>query len=616
MNEERRILLMKRKYWGGLMLIILFIAVISAYVNLWEEQIGNNVTLMVEIGVGIGIAIVVSGISRQNESYIEKKVKEMSDTIQIWKTSDEKREKEVKKFLLKAFLTIDSGLDNITEYTVLLEQSANDLQRGKYHNKIKRQRKKNYELAKDCLNNSLIFSDVFFNLTQIRDLKSFFTLCTNRSYSSRSNEELKLDSRLIKQQSKPWIEKLSEELENEIPLVDLKEETTRKKLKNDVLLTDHSEKTIIDQTVKKTTMPISVSVDRTVYPLDSTVHVNFYVQTIQSIEKILYKVLDSNENLLLLQEIDPANDECAEMQEHGIYQTSFTMKGDSWNVRERYTVQAIYGTRSACTSFLIERRSPVIQSDKSVYMMGSDMIVTVIDPDADKDSDIVEHVGDKEDSKLVIKCPYGEIDGYKLRETGESTGIFQGIIRIAGMRKEGFIVPQNIDGQMIDKIQGTGILDGCIGGTPGNELTATYTSKSGTAQISFYIVNFGAVVELDQKEYSPTDKVHITIVAPDFNFDPEKIDEIGENPESIVIARTSCDEIKKCRLVETGPDTGIFTGAVQLERKIGINSQLKNSESTDIKLFCRDDDFIEISFIAFNNEKFVAKAAIRSHRIT
>ena len=590
---------MERKYWVGLIAVILLLGMISIHANSSEWQISNNVTLIVEIGVGVVIAGVVLGISRRNEAYVEKIVKETSNIIQSWQISNEKREKDVKKFLLTAFFMIDSGLDNITKYTTSLKQSTNDSQRDEYRDKVKQQHKKNYKLAENCLNNSLIFSDTFFNLTQIENLKSFFVLCKTHHSSVQGDNKSEFTSPLIKHKSSPWIKELSEELKNDIPLADFEGNE------------------FADQNVKKTTIPMSIFVDRTVYPLDSVVHVSFNVESIQLGEKILYKVLDSDKNLLLLQEIDPTtHDEYLELQKHGMYQTSFTMEGSGWKVKNNYTVRAIYGTWSADDSFTVDRRTPVTQCDKSVYAINSDMIITVIDPDADKNSEIVEYVGDREDSKLVIKSPYGKIDGYRLRETGESTGIFQGIVRISGVRKDGSMIPQNIDGQIIDKIQGTGILDGCIGGAPGDTLSATYTSKSGTAQLRFYISSFGAVIDLDQKEYIPTDKIHITIIAPDFSLDSEKIDEIGEKPESIVIARTSCDKIERCRLVETATDTGIFTGAVQLERKIETDSQSKNSESAGMRLFCRDDDFIEISFMTFNDKKFVTRATIQSHRRT
>ena len=612
MNKKRRTLSMGRKYWVGLIVLVLSVFLISAYANSWEAQISNNVTLMVEIGVGIGIAIVVLGISRQSELYTEMTVKNMFAIIKSWQNSDEKRETEIKKLLLKTFLQINSGLDEIAKYITLFEQSTSKSQKEDYNGKINQQREKNYLLAKESLNNPLIFSDTFFSVTQIISLKTFFALCEQQHSSSRGNSELKHAAQIIKPKSEPWIKEFSEKLKNEMPLIESEEETTREKLKNEMPLIESEEEIFAKQISKKMNIPISISLDKTVYPLGGIVHIRFEIQSIKSGKKILYKVFNSNNNLLLHKKIDPTDyDKYLDSQESGIYRTSFTMEGHDWTIGETYTIHAVYGNMSADSLFVIDRRTPVIQSDMSMYLMGSDMIITVIDPDADKNSMVIEYVGNRNDSKLVIESPYGKINGYKLQETGKSTGIFQGIVRISGIRKNRSMIPQYIDGQLIDKIGGTGILDGCIGGTPGDELIATYTSKSGTARINFYISDFGAVIELDQKCYSPTDKVYITIIAPDFNFNAEKIDEIGEKPESIVTIRTSCDSIEKCRLIETGPDTGIFTGIIQLEHKTGMGLQSQSSKSAVMKLFCRDDDFIEISFMAFNDKKFIAEATIQ-----
>ena len=43
--------------------------------------------------------------------------------------------------------------------------------------------------------------------------------------------------------------------------------------------------------------------------------------------------------------------------------------------------------------------------------------------------------------------------------------------------------------------------------------------------------NFGATVELDQNVYTWTDKVYITVVASDYNFDSNIVDEIGTDRE-------------------------------------------------------------------------------------
>ena len=74
--------------------------------------------------------------------------------------------------------------------------------------------------------------------------------------------------------------------------------------------------------------------------------------------------------------------------------------------------------------------------------------------------------------------------------------------------------------------------------------------------------DFGATIELDQKVYTWTDKVYITIVAPDHNYDSDLIDEIGDTDELKISTRGH--DLNQYKLVETGTDTGIFTGEVIL----------------------------------------------------
>lgn len=101
------------------------------------------------------------------------------------------------------------------------------------------------------------------------------------------------------------------------------------------------------------------------------------------------------------------------------------------------------------------------------------------------------------------------------------------------------MIPQTIDGKIIDKVQGIFLEDGFIGGASGDKLTVSYTNRTGTVKLTFYIANFGATIELDQKVYTWTDKVYITMVAPDLNFNSSINDEIGQKPESIINIRTN-----------------------------------------------------------------------------
>jgi len=76
---------------------------------------------------------------------------------------------------------------------------------------------------------------------------------------------------------------------------------------------------------------------------------------------------------------------------------------------------------------------------------------------------------------------------------------------------------------------------------------------------------FGAIVELDKVVYSWTGYMWITVVAPDFNSDSDKIEYIGDKPDNrITITSTNGKKLDFYKLVETDVDTGVFVGAVLL----------------------------------------------------
>ena len=83
-------------------------------------------------------------------------------------------------------------------------------------------------------------------------------------------------------------------------------------------------------------------------------------------------------------------------------------------------------------------------------------------------------------------------------------------------------------------------------------------------ELSIETSNFGATLELDQNIYTWTDKVFITVVATDYNFDSNVIDEIGDEGDGEITIRIRNADIEEYNLAETGPDTGVFTGEVVL----------------------------------------------------
>ena len=109
-------------------------------------------------------------------------------------------------------------------------------------------------------------------------------------------------------------------------------------------------------------------------------------------------------------------------------------------------------------------------------------------------------------------------------ETGKDTGIFQAVIKI----------PAELQNNLLERgeqIQ----LEYTDWGPAGAKVVG---ANSQDIDLTIYTSNFGATVELDQKVYTWTDRVYITVVAPDMNFDPNLIDTIGTNSENTVSVST------------------------------------------------------------------------------
>src|SRR4029077_13900113 len=72
----------------------------------------------------------------------------------------------------------------------------------------------------------------------------------------------------------------------------------------------------------------------------------------------------------------------------------------------------------------------------------------------------------------------------------------------------------------------------------------------------------GANVQLDKQVYTPNDVVSIAVVVPACNTDPNVIDIIGDGTRGTITISTNSAKLNNYQLIETGPNTGIFTGKI------------------------------------------------------
>jgi hypothetical protein len=307
------------------------------------------------------------------------------------------------------------------------------------------------------------------------------------------------------------------------------------------------------------------------------------------------------------------------------------IQGDILTVEYRDPTDASGNVNTVTDSATFDLRNGVLQSDKSVYIIGSDMILTLIEPDFDRDNDTAETydldlvewdsdaaeltMGDRASIRGTSSDPAAfDPEPSNFRETGDSTGIFQIVIEI----------PATLNNQKLDRGEKVE-LEYTDWGPSGADFVG---EEEQDINLVIFTSNFGATVELDQKVYTWTDKVFITIVAPDHNFDSNLIDQIGETADDKIIVQTRQAKIENYKLVETGTDTGIFTGEVILAgfkhdadgradtgdstgNDITSSTTQSGSGPTDGKLSATDNDGLTISFEFNEDETVVGSALIR-----
>ena len=270
-------------------------------------------------------------------------------------------------------------------------------------------------------------------------------------------------------------------------------------------------------------------------------------------------------------------------------------------------------------SAIFDTRTAVLRTDKSVYIVGSDMVLTLIEPDLDLDNNKAEMypldlIGwDDDDSIVTLAHDSIETTSQFLHETGDSTGIFQTFVEI----------PYKIGTDSLER---------------GEEIELTYHDWSSSAtdyvgetveavEWSILTSDFGATIELDQSVYTWTDKVFITVVAPDHNFDSNLIDQISDTVDDpLQVSTREGGTLDNYRLTETGTDTGIFAGEVTLtgfahnadgDSKTGTNGNdllnlpASGTGPTDGTLAADDDDSITVSYEYNNDEHVISSALIR-----
>lgn len=237
--------------------------------------------------------------------------------------------------------------------------------------------------------------------------------------------------------------------------------------------------------------------------------------------------------------------------------------GDVITVEYVDTADSAGVTSTFYDSSTFDLRTGTLSVDKDVYVMGSDMVITITDPDLNLDSttcesyamSLIEWDSSADSSELLNTASFTS-NPSSIEETGCDTGVFQTVTTIP------VLTVGSGNPEFGEAVTLTYVDVGLSGETDADQKQ--------DIEAYFNISNFGAIVELDKALYNWTDTVYITITAPDHNNNSAAEETIGTSALPIQVTSragkmcTTGQGSAYAVAAETGPNTGVFEMEVSL----------------------------------------------------
>ena len=275
-----------------------------------------------------------------------------------------------------------------------------------------------------------------------------------------------------------------------------------------------------------------------------------------------------------------------------ILSVTYTDPSDATGEESEATDSAIFNIGTA-----------TLGTDATEYALKQTAFVTLVDHDSNYDSDTretipLDAIEWEGSSDVPLSNSAFDASPPFLRETEANSGIFLTEITIPEVIKER-------SGDAGDEVE------------RGESVTLTYTDNSPAgadrpdlderdAETGFTILRTGASLTLDKDVYSWRDRVTITVVAPDFNVDSLAVESIGNDDEVRIRSQLDSDT---ATLTETGPNTGIFQGTIDLG---GFKYEVANNVMAQPAnlLQVGSEDGISVTFTYDEDERDLIQSAL------
>ena len=209
-----------------------------------------------------------------------------------------------------------------------------------------------------------------------------------------------------------------------------------------------------------------------------------------------------------------------------------------------------------------------IQTDRSVYLCGSEMIVTVVNPHFISDGTMVITVTDVAKDVVYRRT---------IPVSKDANGNYQENIKIQG---KGWAKP-----------------------TSKFKISVKCMDKEASCYV---LVDVKTSIELDQEVYSWTDKAYITAIVPSL-IDSETVGNTNSVKCRSVAISTSAGALERYKLAETEANTGIFAGEIRLtgfpdydfyECKALVGGETGGAGPTSGKIGCTNKDLLHVALVA------------------
>ena len=97
---------------------------------------------------------------------------------------------------------------------------------------------------------------------------------------------------------------------------------------------------------------------------------------------------------------------------------------------DKFTVFATYGDSKSSTSFELANFGFIIELDRTEYTSTDKVHIMIVAPNLNRNSNIVDTIGNDDSSTITISSDRNYLTNYKLVERGKDTGIFEGEITL------------------------------------------------------------------------------------------------------------------------------------------------------------------------------------------